>query len=109
MLLLLLLLSLLLASLMTHRQVIGAWVLRAHVPRSWSAGLIGMIPRCLRSVWTRSLRLQVVSTHLDRPAKLHADKSYDYKPCRPHLRRRGIASRIGRRGVESSERLGLHR
>lgn len=44
-----------------------------------------------------------------RPAKLHADKGYDYKRCRAYLRRRGIASRIARRGVESSETLGKHR
>ena len=40
-----------------------------------------------------------------RPSKLHADKGYEYKRCRAHLRQRGIA----RRGVESSERLGKHR
>ena len=44
-----------------------------------------------------------------RPSKLHADKGYDYKRCRAHLRQRGIASLIARRGVESSERLGNHR
>nr|WP_080731506.1 IS5 family transposase [Comamonas sp.] len=44
-----------------------------------------------------------------RPSKLHADKGYDYKRCHAHLRQRGIASRIARRGVESSERLGKHR
>jgi len=44
-----------------------------------------------------------------RPAKLHADKGYDYKRCRAYLRRRGVASRIARRGVESSEKLGKHR
>ena len=44
-----------------------------------------------------------------RPAKLHADKGYDYKRCRAYLRRRGIASWIARRGVESSEKLGKHR
>lgn len=44
-----------------------------------------------------------------RPAKLHADKGYDYNRCRAYLRRRGIASRIARRGVESSEKLGKHR
>ena len=44
-----------------------------------------------------------------RPSKLHADKGYDYKHCRAHLRQRGIASGITRRGVESSERLGKHR
>lgn len=44
-----------------------------------------------------------------RPAKLHADKGYDYPRCRRALRRRGIAPRIARRGVESSARLGRHR
>jgi transposase len=44
-----------------------------------------------------------------RPAKLHADKGYDFPCCRRFLRRRGIASRIARRGVESSQRLGRHR
>lgn len=44
-----------------------------------------------------------------RPAKLHADKGYDFKRCRAHLRQRGIIGRIARRGIESSERLGKHR
>jgi transposase len=44
-----------------------------------------------------------------RPAKLHADKGYDYPSCRQVLRRRGIAPRIARRGIESSTRLGRHR
>jgi transposase len=44
-----------------------------------------------------------------RPAKLHGDKGYDYPVLRRALRRRGIAPRIARRGVESSERLGRHR
>lgn len=44
-----------------------------------------------------------------RPEKLHADKGYDAKKCRKVLRRRGIKSRIARKGVESSERLGRHR
>lgn len=44
-----------------------------------------------------------------RPAKLHADQAYEYACCRRYLRRRGIAGRIARRGVESSERLGRHR
>ena len=44
-----------------------------------------------------------------RPSKLHADKGDDYKRCRAHLRQLGIASRIVRRGIESSERLGKHR
>lgn len=43
-----------------------------------------------------------------RPAKLHADKGYDYDKCRLALRKRGIKSRIARRGIESSERLGRH-
>jgi IS5 family transposase len=44
-----------------------------------------------------------------RPAKLHADKGYDFDRCRRAARRRGIAPRIARRGIESSERLGRHR
>lgn len=41
--------------------------------------------------------------------KLHADKGYDYPRCRRFLRRRGISSRIARRSVENSERLGRYR
>ena len=44
-----------------------------------------------------------------RPSKLHADKGYDYKRCRDYLKRRGIAGRIARKGIESSKRLGKHR
>ncbi len=44
-----------------------------------------------------------------RPAKLHADKGYDYPALRRALRVRGIAPRIARRGVDSRERLGQHR
>ena len=44
-----------------------------------------------------------------RPAKLHADKAYDIPRCRRYLRRRGIAARIARKGIESSERLGRYR
>lgn len=44
-----------------------------------------------------------------RPGKLHADKAYDHRRCRSECRRRGIALRIARRGVESSARLGRHR
>lgn len=44
-----------------------------------------------------------------RPHKVHADKGYDYPKCRNYLRGRGIVPRIARRGVESRERLGLHR
>jgi transposase len=44
-----------------------------------------------------------------RPAKLHADKGYDYRHCRATLRRRGITARIARKGVESSTTLGRHR
>ena len=44
-----------------------------------------------------------------RPAKLHADKGYDFPRCRRALRRRAIIPRIARRGIESSERLGRHR
>jgi transposase len=45
-----------------------------------------------------------------RPKKLHADKAYDdFRRCREALRERGIRTRIGRRGVDSSERLGKYR
>ena len=44
-----------------------------------------------------------------RPAKLHADKAYDQKALRAEVRRRGIAVRIARKGIESSQRLGRHR
>jgi transposase len=44
-----------------------------------------------------------------RPAKLHADKGYDYDRLRRGLRDRGIRHRIARRGRESSQRLGRHR
>jgi transposase len=44
-----------------------------------------------------------------RPEKLHADKGYDFPRCRRSLRRRGIATRIARRGVDSGEKLGRHR
>jgi len=44
-----------------------------------------------------------------RPAKLHADKGYDYARCRHYLRKRGIAARIARKGIESKDRLGRHR
>jgi transposase len=44
-----------------------------------------------------------------RPDKLHADKGYDHRFCRRDCRRRGIAPRIARRGVDSSARLGRHR
>ncbi|MCC2281010.1 IS5 family transposase [Streptomyces sp. ET3-23] len=44
-----------------------------------------------------------------RPAKLHADKGYDYAHPRRWLRSRHITPRIARRGIESSERLGRHR
>ena len=44
-----------------------------------------------------------------RPGKLYADKAYDLPRCRAYLRRRGIAARIARRGVEPSARLGRQR
>jgi transposase len=44
-----------------------------------------------------------------RPHKLHADKAYDDKKCKGALRKRGIKSRIARKGVESSSKLGRHR
>ncbi|MYX18951.1 MULTISPECIES: IS5 family transposase [unclassified Streptomyces] len=44
-----------------------------------------------------------------RPAKLRADKGYDYDHLRRWLRSRNIVPRIARRGIESSARLGRHR
>ena len=44
-----------------------------------------------------------------RPAKLHADKGYDYRHCRQALHRRRIQVRIARQGVERADRLGRHR
>lgn len=44
-----------------------------------------------------------------RPEKLHADKAYDDKKCKGALRKRGIKSRIARKGIESSKKLGRHR
>ena len=44
-----------------------------------------------------------------RPAKLHADKGYDYPRCRQALTRRHIKVRIARKGKDSSMRLGRHR
>ncbi|ODU29314.1 MAG: hypothetical protein ABT08_12420 [Microbacterium sp. SCN 71-21] len=41
-----------------------------------------------------------------RPAKLHADKGYDYRRCRQYLHRRGIKVRIARRGIEDKTKLG---
>ena len=44
-----------------------------------------------------------------RPAKVDADKGYDSHANRAYLRRRGVTTRIARRGIESSIRLGRHR
>ncbi|WP_223855682.1 MULTISPECIES: IS5 family transposase [Streptomyces] len=44
-----------------------------------------------------------------RPGKLHGDKGYDYPHLRRWLRGRGIAPRIARRGIGTSQRLGRHR
>jgi transposase len=44
-----------------------------------------------------------------KPAKLHADKAYDQIELRAWVRDRGIAVRIARKGIESSQKLGKHR
>ena len=44
-----------------------------------------------------------------RPEKLPADEAYDDKKCKGTFRRRGIKSRIARKGIESSEKLGRYR
>lgn len=44
-----------------------------------------------------------------KPDKLHADKAYDQAELRGWVRDRGIAVRIARKGIESSQKLGTHR
>lgn len=44
-----------------------------------------------------------------KPTKLHADKAYDHVELRRWVREQGIAVRIARKGIESSEKLGQHR
>lgn len=44
-----------------------------------------------------------------RPAKLRADKGYDYDKHRRWLREQGIVPRIARRGVDRNDRLGRYR
>jgi hypothetical protein len=44
-----------------------------------------------------------------KPDKLHADKAYDQRTLRTWVRDRGIAVRIARKGVETSDKLGKHR
>jgi transposase len=44
-----------------------------------------------------------------RPARLHADKAYGQADLRGWLRDRGIAVRIARKGIETSDKLGRHR
>ena len=51
------------------------------------------------------IRRQCAGRPRRRPAKLHADKGYDFVRCRRAARRRGIAPRIARRGgMEGGER-----
>jgi transposase len=47
--------------------------------------------------------------HRRKPAKLHADKAYDQADLRAWVRDQGIAVRIARKGIESSQKLGKHR
>jgi transposase len=70
----------------------------AHDATMFEAVLDDIPPILLPSGWRRR-----------RPGKVHADKAYDHHRCRRYLRRRGIRSRIARRGIESSQRLGRHR
>jgi transposase len=62
-------------------------------------GVVGDIPLVLTPSGRRR----------SRPGKLDADKGYDSAANRGWLRRRGIRSRIARRGIQPSERLGRHR
>jgi IS5 family transposase len=44
-----------------------------------------------------------------KPDKVHADKGYDSQANRDYLQEAGILSRIARRGIDSSQKLGKHR
>jgi transposase len=44
-----------------------------------------------------------------RPDKLHADKADNHRRCHHACLRRGIRHRIAHHGIESSQRLGMHR
>jgi transposase len=44
-----------------------------------------------------------------RPAKLHADKGYDYRRCRDECVTRWVKHRIARNGIESKTHLGRYR
>jgi IS5 family transposase len=44
-----------------------------------------------------------------RPTKLHTDKAYAATELRRWLRQRGIAPRIARKGIETSDKLSKHR
>lgn len=44
-----------------------------------------------------------------RPGKLHADNAYDIPALRERAHQRGIAGRIARKGIESTEMRGQHR
>jgi transposase len=57
-------------------------------------------------VWASSRRS---APHADDARKLHGDKSYDYNRLLRWLRSRGVASRIERKGGDSSQRTGRHR
>lgn len=63
---------------------------------------------CLSRVWMPEVKA-LQGRLRRRPYNSHIDKGYDYQRCRTHLKKRGILSRIARRGVESSEKLGKHR
>ena len=58
---------------------------------------------------SRRLEPLVKAMHPYWPALLHADKAYDAQHCRESLHKRAIFSRIARRGVETSQKLGRHR
>jgi transposase len=68
-----------------------------------------MLEELVDAIWPIRGRRGRPGRPRNRPKKLHADKGYDSKRCREALRKRGIKARIGRRGIDSSERLGRHR
>ena len=66
--------------------------------------------RVLSPCWTPSRPSAAAwAARGDDPKKSTPSQAYDARHCRRYLRPRGIKSRIARKGIDSSERLGRHR
>ena len=78
--------------------------------RSNSRPLMTMMARCSSPCWTPSRPFAAAwAVRGDGPKKSTPSQAYDARHCRAYLRQRGIKSRIARKGIDSSERLGRHR